>query len=111
MVDWQPNLKLISDITVGLKAVVSTQQDHEYLTGDYVVINTSFANQMVLNNQITKIEVLNNTQFKTDIDTSNQLPFSLPGVDVLCTPAQVSCIGGPSVFHNSTPGSPTGVPI
>jgi len=105
-VDWNPSIKLISNITNGFSAVVTTTTDHGYLTGMYVLVNVSSIYGMTLNSVTSKIIVLTSTQFQTNIDTSQQVAFSPPAAGVQYTPAQVSAITG--LFFNSTPGSPTG---
>ncbi len=105
MVSWTPKMHIVTDITVSTQAIVTTEDDHDYQTNDYVLLNCPSAYGMELNNVQSKITVLSSTTFQTEIDTSNQLPFSLPALENY-TQAQVSSIAG-QTFYNNTPGSPS----
>jgi hypothetical protein len=101
---WNLHLKLISNVTNALNAVITTSTDHGYSTGMSVLVNVPKTYGMSLSNVTSKIIVLSPTTFQTNIDTSNQLAFSPLAPSSQSTLAQVSPISG--LFYNATPGSP-----
>jgi hypothetical protein len=110
--EWTPTRKLVSDVSNAIQAVVTTTEDHEYLTGQKVVINVSDAYGMELKSVVSPITVLSSTQFLTDIDTRSKSSFSVPASRPY-TEAQVSPISTlgiveyNNIFYNSTPGGPS----
>jgi hypothetical protein len=108
-VSWNVRYQLISAITNAAQAVITTQEDHGYSTGIYVLVNVPPSYGMTLNNVMSRIIVLSPTTFQTNIDTSLQVAFSPLAPGTQSTLAQVSPISG--LFYNATPGSPSGNPL
>lgn len=75
--DFVPKARLIANVTIALKAEVSTTEDHGYETGLVVRVFVPGAYGMSLYQQ-TPIIVTGTTTFITEIDTTNQLPFTPP---------------------------------
>lgn len=75
--DFVPKRRLIFNVTNAVNAEVTTTEDHGYETGYVVRVNVPGSYGMGLFAQ-TKIIVTGTTTFLTDIDTTNQLPFTPP---------------------------------
>ena len=84
-----PQLRLISSVTNAEEAVVTTTEDHGYETGMFVRIFVPHTYGMEIYEQ-TEIEVLSDTTFRTQINTSNVNPFVAPSLypPIAFTPAQ-----------------------
>lgn len=95
--NFQPHSHLLSNVTIGPRAVVTTADDHGYATGYVVRIFVPIAYGMTLYQQTT-IEVTGTTTFITNIDTTNQKPYVTPtftpGIADGFTPAQVIIMTG-----------------
>jgi len=101
---WTPSIQLIEDITNTVDAVVTTVDDFDFEDGQYVLINVDPIYGMRLSNARTKIDILSENTFRTDLDLSAQAAFS-PPLSGLYTPANVTEITG--LYRNSTPGGPS----
>lgn len=83
---YQPAVRVISGITNANPAVVTTTQNHLYLSGTIVRIdipNLAFGETAVgmqqINQQFGPITVLTDMTFSIPIDTTNYSIFSAPG--------------------------------
>lgn len=99
--NWQPQAHLIADVTHEQFAVVTTLLDHGYLDGMYVRIFVPPEYGMNIPYVQTIIAIVSPTEFITQIDTRNQMPFVIPTSVPAFTPAQVVPISGP--FRNIAP--------
>lgn len=76
---YQPAMRLITAITNGNPAVVTTSPDHQYITGAIVRLHVYPANGMVqANNQTGAITVTGANTFTIDLDTTLFDVFSVP---------------------------------
>lgn len=76
---FQPAMRLITAITNGNPAVVTTSFDNQYKTGTIIRLDIPVACGMQQANQQTgTIIVLSSTTFSISIDTTNYDPFVLP---------------------------------
>lgn len=76
---FQPAMRIITDITNGFPAVVTTSFPHQYLTGTIVrLVIPPFYGMVQANQLFGDIVVLNDTQFSIDIDTRLFDPFVIP---------------------------------
>jgi len=76
---YQPAMRIISNITNGFPAVVTTTINHQYLDGTIVRLMVPLGFGMTQANQLTgSIIVLTNTTFSVDIDTTFFDVFILP---------------------------------
>lgn len=100
--DFVPKRRLIQNVTQALKAVVTTTEDHEYTTGDYIRIIVPRSYGMDLDYIQTKIMVTGTTTFETEINTLSQLPFVAPSFPPGFTTAQAVPMGTES---NSVEGA------
>lgn len=97
--DFVPKRRLISNVTVGTKAVVTTTEPHGYTTGQLVKLHVNKAYQMVLDGVQTLVTLdpadpNNDVNFVTTVDTTNQSSFSAPTFPPAFTQAQVVPITG-----------------
>ena len=77
---YQPAMRIISDITNGFPAVVTTTFNHQYLSGLIVRLNIPEGYGMVQVNQLTgTIVVISDTSFEIDLDTTYFDAFTTPG--------------------------------
>ena len=93
---FEPTNQLIENVTNAPNAVVTTVNDHGYLTGYVVRVIVPLAYGMNLYDQTT-ITVTGTKEFITTISTTSQRPFVSPSFMVGgkgCTPAQVVPISG-----------------
>jgi hypothetical protein len=86
---FQPAMRVITAITNGFPAVVTTDINHNYQTGLIVRLDIPEDYGMVQANKlfgtITRIDA---TNFSIDIDTTNFSPFIVPGALIVSTLAQ-----------------------
>lgn len=76
---FQPAMRIISSISNGFPAVVTTTFANQYITGMIVRLNVPNGFGMVLANQLYgPIVVMGDTTFAIDIDTRNFDPFLAP---------------------------------
>lgn len=74
-----PARKVISNITNAQRAVVTTTEPHNYLTGEYVRIHMPQTSGMVqIAQQYAPIEVIDETNFYINIDSRPYAPFVVP---------------------------------
>lgn len=74
-----PARKTISNITNAARATVTTTEDHNYVSGEYVRIHMPETSGMVqIAQQYAPIEVIDSTNFYIDIDTRSYAPFVTP---------------------------------
>lgn len=73
-----PNRQIIDSITNANPGVVTTTQDHGYLTGLFVRLTfpVSFGMPNV-NNQVFEITVLSSNTFSIPVNTTNFAPFAI----------------------------------
>lgn len=81
---YLPAMRIITNITQDIEAVITTSFDNSYISGEIVRISVPFFKgyypwgmQQILDQQ-GEIEVLNSTQFKISIDTRYYDPFITP---------------------------------
>jgi len=91
---WTPLRRDISAITNATNAVVTTTVDHGYIDNQWIRLFVPLAYGMELNFVQTKITILSSTQFQTDLNTSNLLPFVVPVAPPAFTGAQAVPISG-----------------
>lgn len=91
--DFVPVRRLIGNVTVAEKAVVTTTEDHGYETGYIVRVIVPRVYRMNLYQQ-TKIIVIDSTSFLTEINTLSQSAFVAPSYPPAFTNAQVVPISG-----------------
>ena len=93
--DFEPQRKLIQNVSTSVNAVVTTTTDHGYEDGIYVRIDVPPSYGMSLFQQ-TRISVTGATTFTTQIDTSNMNSFLAPTLypPIAFTPAQCIPMGG-----------------
>lgn len=86
---FQPAMRVITAITNGFPAIVTTDTNNNYQTGLIVRLDIPEEYGMVQANklfgQITRIDA---TNFSIEIDTTNFDPFIVPGVLIVSTLAQ-----------------------
>lgn len=99
--NFTPVRRLLASVTNGINAQVTTTVAHGYFTGQWVRLIIPGAYGMVLDYVPTLIEVLSDTQFETQVDTSSLLPFVSPSAPPAFTQAQVVPISG--VTNNVEP--------
>ena len=76
---FKPAMRIISAVTNGFPASVTTTVDHSYLTGLIVRLDIPPGYGMTEANQLFgAIEVTSSTTFLIDIDTTTFTPFSAP---------------------------------
>jgi hypothetical protein len=76
---FQPAMRVISSITNGFPAVVTTTFDHQYISGTVMRLYVPVGYGMVQANQLTgEIVVTGPTTFSIDIDTTFFDPFTTP---------------------------------
>lgn len=92
--NFVPKRRLISNVSQAVRAIVTTDEDHEFEDGQIVRLIVPLAYGMNLDYVQAKIVVLNATQFETDVNTSNEAPFVNPTIPPAFTPAQVVPISG-----------------
>lgn len=92
--DFVPKRRLLSNVTNALRAIVTTIEDHGYETGQVVRLIVPLAYGMDLNYVQARINVLSNTEFETDVNTENLLPYVTPTFPPGFTEAQVVPITG-----------------
>lgn len=86
---YQPAMRVITAITNGFPAIVTTDIDHNYQTGLIVRLDIPEEYGMQQANKLfSPITRLNATQFSMDIDTTYFDPFIVPGAVVVSTLAQ-----------------------
>jgi len=92
---YQPAMRLISSISNGLPAVVTTTFNHNYISGTIVRLDIPPADGMrPLDGQLFPITVTGNTTFTIPVDTTNLGAFSIPMVPYyINTAAQVVPVG------------------
>lgn len=92
---YQPAMRLISAISNGNPAVVTTTFNHNYITGTIVRLDIPPADGMQpLNGELFPITVTSPTTFTIPIDTTNLGPFAIPDVSYhINTAAQVVPVG------------------
>lgn len=89
---FQKAMRLVASITQEQRGIVTTSFDHQYITDMFVrLIIPATYGMPQLNNQQVKIEVIDDTSFYIEKDTTDFDPFSVPGSAVRC--AQVIPIG------------------
>lgn len=93
--DFVPQMHLITSVTQGPNAIVTTQDPHGYYTNMFVRVNVPPIYGMTIFEQ-TQIVVLSATMFQTQINTSNMNSFIIPNIypPLAFTPAQVVPITG-----------------
>lgn len=94
---YQPALRKITAITNAYPAEVTTSFDHNYVTGEVVVIiiPVGFGMQQI-NGKTGLITVTGDTTFTVTLDTTSLDPFAIPGDAV--QNAEVISIGGTSIY-------------
>ena len=86
---FQPAMRIITAITNGLPAIVTTSFNHNYLTGLIVCLYIPEDYGMQQANQLfAPITVINQTTFSIDIDTTNFDAFIVPVPALIFTLAQ-----------------------
>lgn len=76
---YQPAMRVISNITNGFPAIVTTTFNHQYHTGLIVRLDIPVGYGMAEANQKSgSIVVIDDTNFSIDIDTTNFVPFTTP---------------------------------
>jgi hypothetical protein len=86
---FQPAMRIITAITNGFPAIVTTSFDHNYLTGLVVRLDIPSNYGMVqANQQFGPITVLSDTTFSIPIDTTYFDAFVVPSPVVISTLAQ-----------------------
>jgi hypothetical protein len=86
---YQPAMRIITNITNGNPAIVTTSFDHNYLTGTIVCLYVPNGFGMVQANELTgTIIVIGNTTFTIDINT---LPFDVFTIPVTFPEDRQSC--------------------
>ncbi len=76
---YQPAMRVISNITNGFPAIVTTTFNHQYHTGLIVRLDIPAGYGMTSANQKSgAIIVTGDTTFSIDIDTTNFVPFTTP---------------------------------
>lgn len=76
---YQPAMRLINDITKANPAVITTNIDHDYVTGLIVRINVPHNYGMrQIDGVLSTITVLTSDTFSVDIDTTEYDTFSAP---------------------------------
>ena len=98
-----PDRKIVTDVTVSENAVVTTSEDHNYVDGSIVRLYVRDPNPMIVNGLSSKITVLSDTTFRTEIDTRTLSSFVSPSFpSELFTQAQVIPVNG-VFFNDATP--------
>ncbi len=92
--NFQPALRLISDVTTDFKAIVTTSTDHGFVSGDVVRIIVPEPYGMTLN-LTAKIDVTASDTFNTEINTLDIEPFVAPTHPPPFSEAQTLSINGP----------------
>lgn len=92
--NFQPRLRLISDVTTEFKASVTTTTDHGFVSGDVVRILIPQPYGMTLN-ETAKISVTGDDTFNTEINTLDIAPFVAPVHPPAFSEAQTLSINGP----------------
>lgn len=96
--DFEPHSQLISDVSTAVNAVVTTVSPHGFET-DYVIrIFVPARYGMNIEYVQTKIMVIDETSFTTQIDTTALFPFVTPTYPPGFTQAQAILMTG--VQHN-----------
>lgn len=81
---YLPAMRIITSITQGFPALVTTSFSNSYISGEIVRINTPQVDGYYpwgmeqINNLTGTINVINSTQFYIDIDTRSFDPFVTP---------------------------------
>lgn len=76
---FQPAYRIVTAITNGFPALVTTSFDHQYFTGTIVRLYVPIDYGMVQANHLEgSITVTSTTQFTIDIDTTNFDLFAVP---------------------------------
>lgn len=97
--DFVPKRRLLSEVSRGVQAAVTTTEAHGYETGFRVRLIVPKAYGMDLDYVETNITVTGETTFNTDLNTVSQLAFSAPSTPPAFTQAQVVPITG--VYQNA----------
>lgn len=96
--DFQPQSHLIANVTNAVQAQVTTTDVNGYTDGLVVRIFVPPVYGMSIPYVQTTIQIVDDTNFITDIDTSVLFPFVAPTFETLVTPAftqaQVILISG-----------------
>lgn len=86
--NFLPAMRIITNITNGNPALVTTSFANDYITGEIVRIVMPYQDgyypwgMQQINNQTGTISIVNSTQFYIDIDTTYYEPFVVPEEDV-----------------------------
>jgi hypothetical protein len=94
LADFEPKRRPITNVTVAKEAVVTTGEDHGYTDGQLVRLYVLSPNPMVLDGVKGTVSVIDDTNFRTDVDTSTLYPFSTPSFPPAYTQAHVVPITG-----------------
>lgn len=92
---WSLTRSEISNITNEENATITTQEEHGLSNGQVVVLYSSRANGMVFNfTQTTVVEVIDELNFSTTLNTRNKDTFFVATAPPAFTPAQVIPLSG-----------------
>lgn len=76
---FQPAMRIITNISNADPAVITTSTDHNYITGEIVRLIVPPLFQMHgISGRLGKIDVIDDTHFFIDIDTTFLDPFEIP---------------------------------
>lgn len=77
---FQPAMRIITNITNGFPAIVTTSFAHQYTTGLIIrlILPPGYGMQQV-NQQSSNITVIDSLNFSINIDTTNYYTFTIPG--------------------------------